>query len=121
MRTWVKRRLESAAPRLRLNEREIWRRRALLASTGSGKTGAVIPGVQGSKQLMAASLTEPRELYERLPATIVVRPFAKPNDLKPRAIYPVDHWTSILESLAYGPIEEALRDRQMPITTEIAA
>lgn len=70
---------------------------------------------------MAASLIEPRELFSRVPTTVIVVPFAKPNDLKPRAIYPVDHWTSVLESLAYSPIEEALRDPQMPITTELAA
>lgn len=49
IREWVRKRLTAAAPGIRLDEREIWRRRALLASTGSGKYGVVLPGVQGSK------------------------------------------------------------------------
>lgn len=94
-----------------------WEKRAHLASDGVGKR-SYGGGNAMSKSWMASSLLSPRQLINLVPIDRkVCHAVAKPNDLKPRALYPVEHWTTILDCIVIGELEEMLYDEKCPITT----
>lgn len=61
-----------------------------------------------SKAWLASRLGTPKQLIDMLPKRIDCTPFAKQNDLKPRAIYPIEPWTCIIEGIVVGAMEQAL-------------
>lgn len=64
---------------------------------------------------MACVLKSFDELLNNLEDEITIIPVKKPDDLKTRAIYPVPAYTTILDGLVLGPIEEKLNDYYNPI------
>lgn len=86
------------------DEEQNWNNRAIHTSTGVGKRG-YNGGNAMTKQFMAATLKEPTDLVALVPDDKITYAVAKPNDLKPRALYPVDHWTTVLDSIVFNDLE----------------
>lgn len=65
-------------------------------------------------------LKRPEDLIAKLPDKLLCTAFPKPNDLKPRAIYPIEMYTSILEGIFIGALEKALSLSIFPITMDLS-
>lgn len=65
-------------------------------------------------------LPNPQSLIQKIPNKLTCNAFPKPNDLKPRAIYPIEMYTSILEGIFIGALEKALSLSVFPITMDLS-